>query len=39
MFIFYAIGTILVKCNWYRIGTIVLTVKRNNCKTPLREEP
>ena len=25
---------IQVKCNWYRMGTIVLTVKRNDCKTP-----
>ena len=21
-----------IKCNWYRMGIIVLTVKRNNCK-------
>ena len=21
-----------VKCNWYRMGTILLTVKKNNCK-------
>ena len=21
-----------IKCNWYRMGTIVLTVKRNNYK-------
>ena len=26
-----------VKCNWYLMGTIVLTVKRSNCKTPLPE--
>ena len=26
-----------VKCNWYRMGTIALTVKRNNSKTPLLE--
>ena len=26
-----------IKCNWYRMGTIVLTVKRNNCRTPLLE--
>ena len=24
-----------VKCNWYRMETNVLTVKWNNCKTPL----
>ena len=24
-----------VKCNWYRMGTIVLTVKGNNCKKQL----
>ena len=23
--------------NWYRTGTTVLTVKRNDCKTPLLE--
>ena len=39
MFISYAIGTILVRCKWFRMGAIVSTVKRNNCKTPLREEP
>ena len=21
-----------VKCNWYRMGTILLTAKKNNCK-------
>ena len=21
-----------VKCNWYRMGTILLTAKNNNCK-------
>ena len=26
-----------VKCNWNCMGTIVLTVKRNNFKTPLPE--
>ena len=26
-----------VKCNWYTMGTTVLTVKRTNCKTPLPE--
>ena len=26
-----------VKCNWYRMGTIVLTVKRKNCQTPMPE--
>ena len=26
-----------VKCNWYHLGTIALTVKRNNCITPLPE--
>ena len=26
-----------VKCNWYRMGTIALTVKRNDSKTPLLE--
>ena len=26
-----------VKCNWYRMGTIALTVKRNNYKAPLLE--
>ena len=26
-----------VKCNWYRMGIIVLTAKRNNFKTPLPE--
>ena len=26
-----------VKSNWYRIGTILLTVKGNNCKAPLPE--
>ena len=26
-----------VKCNWYRMGAIALTVKRKNCKTPLLE--
>ena len=25
------------KCNWYCMGTIALTVNRNNCKTPLLE--
>ena len=24
-----------VKCNWYRLGTIVLTVKGNSCKKQL----
>ena len=28
---------IQVKCTWYCMGTIVSTVKRNNCKTPLPE--
>ena len=26
-----------VKCNWYRMGTTVLTVKRKNSQTPLPE--
>ena len=26
-----------VKCNWYRMGKIILTVKKNNFKTPLPE--
>ena len=26
-----------VKCSWYHMEAIVLTVKRNNCKTPLPE--
>ena len=26
-----------VKCNWYRMGTVALTFKRNNCKAPLPE--
>ena len=26
-----------VKCNCYHMGTIALTVKTNNCKTPLPE--
>ena len=28
---------IQVKCNWYRMGTIVLTVKKNNCTAPMIE--
>ena len=28
---------IQVKCNWFHKVTIVLTVKRNNCKIPLPE--
>ena len=34
---FRYLSFIQVKCNWYRTGTIVLTVKRNNCKTVLQE--
>ena len=26
-----------VKCNWYRMGAIGTTVKRNNFKSPLPE--
>ena len=26
-----------VKCNWYWMGTIELTVKRNSCKSTLLE--
>ena len=26
-----------VKCNWYRMRTFALAVKRNNCKTSLLE--
>ena len=30
-------SVIQVKCNWYRMGTIVLTIKKNNCTASLLE--
>ena len=27
----------IFKCNWYHLGTILLTVKRKYCETPLPE--
>ena len=37
IYMFMFSSFIHVKCNWYCLGQIVLTVKRNNYKTPLPE--